>query len=319
MADESAKLTILAPAKVNLTLEILGRRSDGYHELDSILAPLDLCDELELTATAGSGLTLTVEECDGATFGGRAPPPEDNLILRAARLLREECGEARGAAILLRKRIPVGGGLGGGSADAAAALLGLNRLWALNLSTARLLELGARLGSDVPALVLGRVCRMRGRGERVTPLFPEGASHPPWWLVLANPGFPVPTRDVYARLRMNSGLTPSPNPGKDTFLALEMGDVERGVRDLRNALQPVVFAKYPLLAVLEEALTEAGALRALLSGSGASVFGVVRDEGRAREVERRLRMAMGPWLWTRAARLLPDGVMVAHGPLEARV
>ena len=320
MSERSATLTVLAPAKVNLSLHILGRRADGYHELDSLLVPIDLCDELVLVRTAGGAVALSIEELGGATFSGLPPDAEDNLVTRAARLLHAACGVRAGVTIHLRKRIPIGGGLGGGSADAAATLTGLDRLWNLGLPRDRLLDLAARVGSDVPALVYGRAVRMQGRGERVTPLSLAPSSDVRgWWLVLAHPGFPVPTRDVYARLVVKSTLTPAPETDINLRLALEKGDVERGARSLHNGLQATVFAKYPLLAMLAGALTKAGAVGVLLSGSGASVFGVARDEGHARAVEAGLRAAIGSWLWTRVARTLPDGVMVAHGPLEARV
>ena len=154
-------IRLQAPAKINLTLEVLGRRADGYHEVRTVLAAVDIADELELSEA--DGLALTVEP-EGAV------PVEDNLVLRAAALLRDAAPAGAGAAIVLHKRIPVAGGLGGGSSDAAAALLGLRRLWDLDLSDRTLAELAALLGADVPFFLRGGTALAAGRGEQLTVL-----------------------------------------------------------------------------------------------------------------------------------------------------
>jgi 4-diphosphocytidyl-2-C-methyl-D-erythritol kinase len=316
MLKVSDSISISAPAKVNLFLEVLGKRPDGYHDLRSLVVPISLCDEL--TLSVAPSLDVVCEE-GGLPEGNAVMLPEsrDNLAMRAAVLLQERAGVGQGARIRIRKGIPIGGGLGGGSADAAAVLVGLNRLWGTGLPLETLMELGARLGSDIPAMVVGRPVLMEGRGERVTPVtchWPSGVS---WWMVVVNPGFSVPTRDVYARYRR--GLTSLGEIYNKATFALEKGDNILASACLRNSLEEGVFAKYPLLGLLAERLRAAGAKGVLLSGSGASVFAMAGSQTHALEIEECVRRESGAWLWARVVQVLPDGVMVAHGPLEARV
>jgi 4-diphosphocytidyl-2-C-methyl-D-erythritol kinase len=315
--DESRRLEVLAPAKINLTLEVFGKRPDGYHELRSLVVPVSIFDTLAFELADN---TLEVS-CTAAGLPGDnlplLPAADDNLALRAGRLLRDVTGCRGGARIEIRKEIPIGGGMGGGSADAAATLKGLNRLWNTGLSLEQLVELGSRLGSDIPAMIHGRAVCMAGRGERTSPVpcrWPAGTE---WWVVVVNPGFNVPTRDVYRRFR--TGLTSPGETFTNARFALESGDRKLASSSLLNSLEATVFEKYPLLAMLAERLRSAGAAGVLLSGSGASIFAMAADHGRALEIEAQIRRETGPWLWTRVAQVLPDGVMVAHGPLEARV
>jgi 4-diphosphocytidyl-2-C-methyl-D-erythritol kinase len=316
---------VLAPAKVNLFLEVLGKRPDGYHDIRSVVAPVSLFDEVGLTATGGAIETTTILSDDLPTEMAAGLDSEHNLATRAARLLRDETGHAGGARIELTKRIPVGGGMGGGSSDAAAVLVGLNELWGTRVPRQRLIEIGARLGSDVPALVHGGLVLAEGVGERVRPVL-EGRkrfgseNHPPmrvWWLVLANPLFAVSTRDMYARWKPS--LTGKAHDINNTLLALGTGDTRQARSMLFNGLEETVCRKYPAIEMLIEAVRRSGALSAIMSGSGASVFGVAEDEASARRVEMGLRDHVGFPIWSTVVRLLPDGVMAAHGPLEARV
>ena len=304
---------VLAPAKINLYLEVLGRRPDGYHNLRSLVTPIALCDEVTLEPTDGpievhtdvSALPRTgpVDGLDG----------DANLAARAARLLRERTGHRGGARVGITKHIPIGGGLGGGSADAAATLRGLNLLWGTGVPEAELMALGGELGCDVPALVCGRTVSMEGKGERIAPLGVSDALRTrEWWLVVGNPGVSVPTRDIYRRFKL--GLTPPPETFNNIRLALERGDVELAGGSLFNALQATVMAKYPLLALLAEALRRAGGVGVLLSGSGAALFARARDRGHAQAIEDGVRQATGPWLWSRVVRMLPDGVIGSTRP-----
>ncbi len=195
---------------------------------------------------------------------------------------------------------------------AAAVLCGLNRLWGTGLSLESLMELGARLGSDVPALMSGGAVLMEGRGERVRPLACRWTAGMAWWLVVVNPGFGVPTGDVYSRYR--TGLTSFAEIFKNASFALEKGDIDLASACLRNSLEEPVFRKYPLLGLLAERLKAAGALGVLLSGSGASLFALARTEEQARAVEECVRCGTGPWLWTRVAQVLPDGVIGSTRP-----
>ncbi len=249
-------LRLLAPAKVNLAFEVLGRRADGYHEVRTVLQSLSLADEL--TFEASDALSLTVEP-EGAA------PVEENLVLAAARLLQRETGVSTGASVHLAKRIPTAGGLGGGSSDAAIALLGLRRLWGLALDADALRGLAARLGSDVPFFVSGGTALGEGRGERLTPLpTPEGEA------VVAVPDASRP-RDKTAQ--MYGLLTPEHyTDGSAT------ADVERRLNsgeplDARvvNAFDAVGAEAYPSYTGLCAAFESVG-LRPALCGAGPSMF-----------------------------------------------
>ena len=318
MFEKGAKrLVVRTPAKINLYLGVLGRRQDGYHEIDSIVVPVSLFDVMTLEETAGP-IELVLEGSSGVSCDSIKNESVDrNLAVRAAAALKAAAGYAGGVRIGLEKNIPIGGGLGGGSADAAGVLIGLNELWNTGFSREKLMELGARLGCDVPALVHGGPVRMQGVGERVSGLPGADLNHGGWWLVLVNPGFGVSTGDIYARHSLS--LTSVANPIKGIVSALEEGKSNLAAQGLYNALQDTVFTKYPLIEMVAENLRNAGACGVLVSGSGASVFGMARDEKDAHAISERVRNWPGYSVWSRAVRILPDGVMVAHGPLEARV
>lgn len=296
------RLVLATPAKVNLFLDVLGRRPDGYHDLRSLVVPVSVYDRLTFE-TCASGIALCAPS-QVRLAGLPWPLPlgrsRDNLVARAARLLQSTTGHRGGVRIRLDKRIPIAGGLGGGSADAAAALLGLNRLWDTRLSRDTLMALGARLGSDIPALIHGGAVRMEGRGECVTAL-PRRVGTP-LWMVLVYPGFGVATGDIYARYTLNAGRRPARGRCDAMAAALAAGDVRGVARRLFNALQATVFAKYPLLEILKKELEKAGALGVVLSGSGSTVLALVRDGAQGRAVAARLRTALGLPLWVRVAR-----------------
>lgn len=249
-------MTIEAFAKVNLTLEVFGERSDGYHALRSVVAPVSLGD------------TLEIEPADGLSCDtGYA----DDLCLRAARALDPR----RGARIRVTKRIPAGGGLGGGSADAAATLVALNGLWGLGRTRGELVEIAARVGSDVPSLVAGGAVLMEGRGERVTPL----GGLPRLDLVLLNPGVHSSTPEVFAR---STARADADRLDLDAVLsALASGDPAKAAAVLANDLEPAAAALHPEIAAAREELRAAGALGVTMSGSGSTVFGLVPDEDAA--------------------------------------
>lgn len=270
-------MTIEAPAKVNLTLEVLGERSDGYHALRSVVLPISLGDTLTVTVTA-----------DGAIMSDSGYP--DDLCVKAARTLRTAVGGTRGADIRIVKRIPVGGGLGGGSADAAATLIALNELWGCGLGRARLAEIGAAVGSDVPALVFGRdggAVLMEGRGERVSPL-----AAMPLDLVLVNPGVFSSTKEVYARC--TARRADDPNATAALAAALAAGDLRGVTAALANDLQPPAEALHPEITAALAALRTAGAAGVLMSGSGSTVFGVMPSRAAADDLAGVLR-TRGYW------------------------
>lgn len=232
-------MMVEAHAKINLTLEVLGRRPDGYHELRSVVVPIPLHDDVALEASEGISV-----EMDALNV-----PQERNLAWRAAQALRQATGCARGARISIVKRIPAGGGLGGGSADAAAVLNGLNELWGLHLSKECLAEIGATVGSDVPALVWGGPVLMEGRGERVSPLPPD-----------------VRVPDL-ARLVLRFSSVAASTPA--VYAAFRAEDRGRGANDL----QPAACRLYPEIAAALKALEAEGCEGVQMTGSGSTVFG----------------------------------------------
>ena len=265
-------MRIEAYAKVNLTLEVFGVRGDGYHALRSIVAPVSLSD------------TIEIEPADGLSSDTGY---DDDLALRAARAL----DPAAGASIRVEKRIPAGGGLGGGSADAAAVLLALNELRALGRSPEELAEVGAAVGSDVPALVLAQSYRtmvvMEGRGERTTPVRFGGRTPGPLHLVLANPGVHTSTREVYARSVPRAEGAPSAT--ERCLEALAAGDIGAISESFANDLEAAALALHPETARAMEALRAEGARGVAMSGSGSTSFGIVESQSRAQEIARALR------------------------------
>lgn len=299
MVQAGTVITIEAPAKINLTLEVLGKRPDGYHELRSIVMPISLADTLSLTTTyAQTAMTLTVGPgVDLSKIGS----VDRNLAVRAARLMQERYRVNAGARIHIHKRIPIGGGLGGGSADAAGVIRGLDKLWELGRPRDELVALSAELGSDVPALVHGGVVLMEGRGERVRSLFEDDVPDrcEGFWLVIANPGVMCATPDVFKKWR--GGLTASPFILHNITSSIRTSDVSAAADALYNGLQSGVFESYPSVAQTAARLHEAGCLGVLLSGSGASVFGLARDEAHGQEIGRKL----GSGLWHVLVRTCP--------------
>jgi 4-diphosphocytidyl-2-C-methyl-D-erythritol kinase len=258
------RLRLMAPAKVNWTLEVLGRRPDGFHEVKTILQTIDLCDSLELESAS----ELTLE-----ATGEGLPPPQENLAMRAARLLQERTGYNSGARMCLTKAIPVAAGLGGGSSDAAAALRGLDRLWGLALPHERLVELAAEVGSDVPFFLHGGTALAEGRGERITPL-PDA---PRTAILVVVPPLSIPQKTQ----RMYSLLGPreySDGAASDRFAdALRQGrPLEEG--DLYDVFDSPAFRAFPELQACRQALIQAGASAVHLAGSGPALFVLLRNE-----------------------------------------
>jgi len=271
------RIVLSAAAKINLVLEVLGKRADGYHEIATVLQTVDLSDRLVIENARA--LELSVPTPD-------VPADGTNLVLRAARALAAAAGDGRGARITLDKRIPVAAGLGGGSTDAAATLVGLNRLWGLRWSTARLEDVAVTLGMDVPFFLRGGVAVGKGRGETLEPVVGTGLA-----LVLVNPGVGASTAAMYG------GVTPdmySDGGGVDQMVAaLRSRRTTRVAAGLTNVLERVAAARYPEVGRMAAALLAAGALGAGMSGSGLTVFGVARSFDHARQI--RARVARGPW------------------------
>jgi 4-diphosphocytidyl-2-C-methyl-D-erythritol kinase len=277
-----ARVAVWAPAKVNLYLEILGKRADGYHELATLLVAVRLFDTLLLASAPSEDIRL---ECSDPTL---ACGP-DNLVVRAAALLRQHTGCRQGAAMRLVKRIPRQAGLGGGSADAAATLAGLNRLWRLGLRPDELMALGARLGSDVPFFFHGPAAWCTGRGEQVEPL----RLGRPLDLVVVCPTEGLSTAEVYRNIGQASSLPQSQTAGwKDAGdlprqaleRSLATGEIDELGRLLFNRLQPVAEGLCPKIAIWRQRLAALQPAGQLMSGSGSSLFALCRDENEARRI-----------------------------------
>lgn len=266
-------VTVWAPAKVNLFLEVLGKRPDGYHEIATLMVAVNLFDTLEFKEEFPDRVQLSCDHPDLSTG-------PTNLICRAAELLRQRHAPGRGAAITLRKRIPMAAGLAGGSSDAAAALFGLDRLWGLNLGPARLAELGAELGSDIPFFFSAPAAFCTGRGEKVERVRPKKALD----LVLACPRQGLSTADVYR----NVAVPTSPVAGDAIRSAVEAGDAEAVGRLLHNRLQEPAERLCPEVNDLRGRLAVLMPAGQLMSGSGTSVFAVCRDSGEALRIARGL-------------------------------
>jgi len=263
-----------APAKVNLFLEVLGKRPDGYHEIATLLVAVSLYDTLELAEDSTGAVRL---ECDapGLTTG------PDNLVLKAAALLRRHTGCPLGARMRLAKRIPMAAGLAGGSTDCAAALAGLNRLWRLGLGRDELARLGGELGSDVPFFFHTPAAWCTGRGEMVTPL-PLGR---PLDFVIAKPSVGLATADVYRAVTVPD----RPASGEEMRRALAAGDPEEIGRRLHNRLQEAAVGLRPEVGAMLERLRALEPAGVMMSGSGTSLFALCRDPGEAQRVARDLK------------------------------
>jgi 4-diphosphocytidyl-2-C-methyl-D-erythritol kinase len=269
-------MKLTAPAKINLYLAVLGRRPDGLHDLESVMQSVSLLDEVSLQPAEIVSLDVTPP--------GAAPEDESNLVVRAVRSLVAAAGRSGGASIALTKQIPSGAGLGGGSSDAAATLIGLNELWRCGISRKALEKIGAGIGADVPFCVRGGACVVRGAGEALAPLVVRSEL---WW-VIAMPPEPLSTADVYARFDSlgSPGVESDPSALAD---ALARGEIERVGDSLRNDLEPAAMSLLPSLGSVREALLEAGALGAVMSGSGSAWCGLARDEAHAEEIAGRVR------------------------------
>lgn len=271
----------LARAKVNLFLRVLGRREDGYHEIESAVLPLSLADEV--VVAPADRLRLSVRGPHALVAG--IPIDESNLAIRAAVALAQECPEASGALVDVDKRIPVAAGLGGGSADAAATIAALNELWGCGLGEEELAAVAAKVGSDVPALLADRPVLIRGRGEMVRPI----TVAPMWWVILPF-DFPVRTEDAYSWWD-DDAEEPGPNPSPLLEAAAAAGP-EAVAPLLFNDLEPPVSRRHPVVTEAKDRLGAAGALGALMCGSGPTVAGLAESEAHADEVASRFGGAL---------------------------
>jgi len=281
-------LSLEAPAKINWLLYVLGKRDDGFHEILSLVQKIDLRDKLIISAREDGKITL---ESDLAV------PPAENLVMKAALLLKKETGAKDGADIKLEKSVPVEAGLGGGSSDAAAVLLALNTLWGLRLSKNGLMELGKRLGSDVPFFLNGPCAITAGRGEVLEPAVPAREIY----ILLAKPLFGVSSSWAYGRLKGYTELTKAQKNIKIFLRALREGDFN-ALREFRsgNDLEPGVLGAFPEIMNIKAALREKGAVYSSMTGSGSAVFGLFTGAGPAERAAREICLSR----WCRVVRSL---------------
>ncbi|MBM4053581.1 MAG: 4-(cytidine 5'-diphospho)-2-C-methyl-D-erythritol kinase [Planctomycetes bacterium] len=267
--EDQGKIKIAAPAKINLFLEILGKRPDGYHEIETVMQKVCLYDYIYMENNEDMELSCSNPELETG---------EDNLVVKAVRLLQKESGIYRGIKIFLEKNIPIGAGLGGGSSDAAATLFGINRLWRLGYDSERLMSFAARLGSDIPFFIGENTAICRGRGEIIQP-FPIKTKY---YYVIIYPKFAVSTATAYKNFKI--ALTKNLKDVTFFLRSLESGDADLLGTCLHNRLEDVVFKLYPQLEEIKQKLKKLDFCGVLLSGSGSAVYGLCRRESEAKNI-----------------------------------
>jgi 4-diphosphocytidyl-2-C-methyl-D-erythritol kinase len=261
----------LSPAKVNLHLQVLRKREDGYHDIHTLMQMVSLYDEM-IFSPIESGITVICPD-------GRLPENEENIVYRAARTILSDARCGSGIKITIKKNIPIAAGLGGGSSNAATTLITLNEMMDLRYSKDDLMRIAAPLGADIPFFIFGKTAWATGIGDQLT----EATNIPPFWFVLINPSFDISTKMVYEKL--NFRLT------KEVleYRRLQHFTVEDVVKGLNNDLEKVTMNLYPVLGHLKDLLIQEGACGALMSGSGPTVFGIFTKEEKASKAEESLR------------------------------
>jgi 4-diphosphocytidyl-2-C-methyl-D-erythritol kinase len=261
---------VKAPAKINLSLDVLRKRDDGYHEVKMIMTTIDLADRLELKE-------LEEDRIEILSHNRYVPDDQRNLAYQAAQLLKERFQVKKGVSITIEKNIPVAAGLAGGSSDAAATLRGLNKLWKLGLTVDELAELGAEIGSDVSFCVYGGTAIATGRGEKIEHI----PAPPPCWVILAKPQIGVSTAEVYRNLKVESVT----HPDVDKMVHyIKNEDYEGICSSVGNVLEEVTFRMHPEVAHIKEQMKRFGADAVLMSGSGPTVFGLVHHDSRMHRI-----------------------------------
>lgn len=262
-------MKVKALAKVNLGLDVLGRREDGYHEIRMIMQTIHLYDQLEITRTADPGISIE-------TNLDFLPVNENNLVYKAAKLMKDTYGIHEGVHVVLNKHIPVAAGLAGGSTDAAAVMYGMNELFRLREKRQKLMELGIKIGADVPYCLMRGTALAEGIGEKLKSLPPA----PKCPVLIAKPGISVSTKFVYEHLKLDEHTR---HPDIDAQLrAIYAKDLRALAGNMGNLLETVTIREYPVIQEIKEHMKENGAVNAMMSGSGPTVFGLFEDEETAR-------------------------------------
>jgi 4-diphosphocytidyl-2-C-methyl-D-erythritol kinase len=269
------KLLVKAPAKINLSLDVLYKRPDGFHEVEMIMTTIDLADRVELTL-------LEQDKIHILSHNRYVPDDQRNLAFQAAQLLKDRYQIKKGVQITIEKTIPVAAGLAGGSSDAAATLRGLNKLWGLGLTLDELASLGSEIGSDVSFCVYGGTALAKGRGEMITDL----PAPPTCWVILAKPFIGVSTAEVYRRLDLNGMKHPKID---EMVKAIQHNDYQSVCENVGNVLEDVTLKLHPEVAQIKEQMKRFGADAVLMSGSGPTVFGIVQHDSRMHRIYNGLR------------------------------
>jgi 4-diphosphocytidyl-2-C-methyl-D-erythritol kinase len=278
-----------SPCKVNLLLNILGKRADGFHELETVMHPIDLCDVLVLERQ-GTGIRLTCSEPS-------LPTDARNLVYRAAAAFLEAAKSTEGLRLHLEKRIPLAAGLGGGSGNAATTLLGLNELFGGPLAAERLQSIAASLGSDVPFFLQRKPALATGRGERIQPVewFPALRGV---FCLLVHPGFGIATAWAYQQLaHFPAALNGQPGRGQKLLGLLQTAELKAAAPEFYNSLEAPALKKYPLLALFQEFLRAHGAAATLMSGSGSTTFALIEGKTAAEALAEKFKSKFGPTNW----------------------
>jgi 4-diphosphocytidyl-2-C-methyl-D-erythritol kinase len=291
---------VRANAKVNLWLRVLGRRRDGYHDIETLFHGIDIADDVVVTVTDSESIVVEMWLADG--LEGDVPAPEENLAYRAATRLASHAGSTRGAHIAITKRIPIGAGLGGGSVDAAAVLTVLNELWRAGLDPAGLRTVAADVGSDVPYLLDGGTAVGTGRGEELSRVQSGGV----FWFVLGISTTPLSTADVYARWEAGPPTTRADY--SPIVEAVQTGGPARVAALLHNDLSGPAFVLRPELKEAARAMVDAGALGSCVTGSGPTIFGVAHDRAHAE----RIASALAGFDAIRVARSAPRSIEIVE-------
>ncbi len=265
------KIRLKAMAKINLGLDVVRKREDGYHEVRMIMQTIRMYDQIELEPTEEPGIRVS-------TNLNYLPTNEDNLVYKAAKLLMDEFDVKKGLNIGLRKFIPVAAGMAGGSSDAAAVMVGVNRLFHLNLSQKELMERGVKIGADVPYCILRGTALAEGIGEKLTHLPPAPAGY----VLIAKPGIHVSTKFVYTNLKANELESHPDIDGQ--IQAIRSGDLKKVAELCGNVLETVTIPAYPVIEEIKDVMKKGGALNACMSGSGPTVFGLFDDREKAKAV-----------------------------------
>ncbi len=282
------KIFIPAKAKINISLDVLYKRSDGYHEVEMVMQSISLADFLILELTSSGQIDF---ECSHPLV----PRDESNLIIKAAQKLREKNGKFKGVSIKLEKNIPLGSGLAGGSTDAAAVLTALNRLWDLNIKVEELMQIGGELGADIPFCLKGGTCLAKGKGELLTQLSPL----PPQWVLLLVFPFSVSTKDVYGAFKLKEAKK-RPDTQK-IIQALNDGQVHKIKECSANVLESVTLLEYPAVAERKRELIEKGLSGVLMTGSGPTLFCLSSDKNELETAAKSLTLKGEKVIITRTA------------------